>query len=77
MNMILGIKNMINELGLFIITSYGLILIINKDLTLVGLITFNTLLSYFLEPIENCMNELPKLNRIRLSVEKIKELKKN
>jgi ATP-binding cassette subfamily B protein len=73
MNMILGIKNMINELGLFIITSYGLTLIINKDLTLVGLITFNTLLSYFLEPIENCMNELPKLNRIRLSVEKIKE----
>ena len=73
LNIILGLKNLINELGLFTITSYGLILIINNKLSLISLITFNTLLSYFLEPIESIFNELPKINRIRLSIEKIKE----
>ncbi len=73
MNTILLLKNLIHEIGLFIITSTGIILIINNQISLLTLITFNTLLSYFIDPIENCLNELPRLNRLKLSVEKIKD----
>jgi ATP-binding cassette subfamily B protein len=74
LNYIYLFKNMINEIGTFTITSVGILFILNNKLDLLSLITFNSLLSYFIDPIESSINELPKINRIKLSVEKIKDL---
>lgn len=73
MNTLLTIKSIINDLGLFAISSYGVYLIMRGDLTLLSLITFNTLLSYFIEPIENSIDVLPKLQLVKLSFNKISE----
>lgn len=73
LNIIETIKKTINELGLFIITSYGVYLIYQNKLNILSLITFNTLLSYFIEPIENTLNILPRFNFIKLSLNKISE----
>lgn len=72
-NIITTIKSCIYEIGLFIITSIGFILIINKKLTLINLITFNTLLSYFLNPIIQIVNILPSFYFIKLSIIKTTE----
>ncbi len=66
-NNLLTIKSIINSIGEFIITSYGIILIINNNLSMLSLITFNYLLSYFLAPIENLIDLIPEYNLIKLS----------
>lgn len=73
LNEIETIKRIINDIGLFIITSYGIYLISLNKLSIITLITFNTLLSYFIDPIENSINVLPKWNLIKLSIHKISE----
>ncbi len=73
LNSIITIKNIINELGLFFITSYGIYLISINKLSILGLITFNSLLSYFITPIENIIDLLPKYHLIRMSFNKILE----
>lgn len=67
------IKRVINDIGLFLITSYGIYLISLNKLNIIALITFNTLLSYFIDPIENSINLLPKWSLIKLSIHKISE----
>jgi len=74
LNIVLTIKSIINDIGLFIITSYGIYLITKNELSLLSLITFNMLLSYFIEPIESCLDILPKFNLIKLSINKVSEL---
>ena len=73
LNMIEIVKKSINEIGLFIITSYGVYLIYQNQLNILSLITFNTLLTYFIEPISNTLNLLPRFNFIKLSIIKIGE----
>ena len=73
LNNILSIKNIINELGLFLITSYGIYLISINKLSILGLITFNSLLSYFISPIESVIDLLPKYHLIKMSFNKISE----
>ena len=66
-NTLITIKNTINSIGLFLITSIGVILIIDNKLNVLSLITFNYLISYFLEPIENLVDLIPEYNLIKLS----------
>lgn len=73
MNVEIFIQNFINEIGLFIISSYGIIMILNNKMTLIDLVTFNTLLSFFIEPIKNMINLIPKYNLIKVSFNKISE----
>jgi len=73
LNYLQTIKSIINDIGLFIISSYGVYLIFLNQLSLLSLITFNTLLSYFIEPIENSIDLLPKFQLIKLSFHKISE----
>ena len=73
LNNIFTLKNVINELGLFLITSYGIYLISKNELSILGLITFNSLLSYFISPIENVIDLLPKYHLIKMSFNKISE----
>ncbi len=70
-NIVSTIKNVINELGLFIITSFGIYLVSQNKLSLLELITFNSLVTYFISPIENVINLLPKYHLIKMSFNKI------
>ncbi len=77
LNILETIYTCINDLGLFIISSYGIFLIINNKLSLLSLITFNSLVSYFLEPIKNLINISPNYYQIKLSYIKILEFLNN
>lgn len=72
-NCTITIKNIIHNLGLFIITSMGIYLVSRNKLNILSLITFNTLLTYFIDSIENCIDMLPKLQLVKLSINKISE----
>lgn len=67
------IKTIINEIGLFIISSYGIYLISKGNLTIISLVTFNSLLSYYINPIENIINLIPNYLFIKLTIGKINE----
>ncbi len=66
-NSLMTIKNIINNLGQFIITSFGIILILENELNILSLITFNYLISYFLEPIDNFIDLIPEYNLIKVT----------
>jgi ABC-type bacteriocin/lantibiotic exporter with double-glycine peptidase domain len=63
----------INEIGVFCISSYGIYLYSIDKLSLLSLITYNSLLSYFIEPIKNIINYIPNLYQIKLSYIKSNE----
>ncbi len=73
LNFFLTIKQSINEIGVFILTSIGLYLISQNKLSLISLITFTSLLSYFIDPIKNTIDLLPKFSLINLSFDRITE----
>ncbi len=66
-------QNFITEVGLCLITSYGFILIFKQQLTMVDLLTFNTLMYYLFEPLRNLINLLPKYYYLRASFQKISD----
>ena len=67
------LKNTINEIGFFIINTWGFYLIFHGDLEITALITFNTLLGLFLDPIKNCIDSLPKYNYVKATFNKIND----
>jgi len=67
------VKEFILELSFFLINSYGFWLIIDGNMTVVDLFTFNIILSYFIDPVKNIINLLPKYNYIKASFSKISE----
>ena len=64
-------RNAISEIGVFVINTYGFYLIFNGELSLVNLVIFNTLMSYFVDPIKNIIGLIPKFNFLRASFRKI------
>lgn len=66
-------KNLVYELGTMIITSIGFIQIITNKLTIVDLITFNTIFPFFVTPILNITDLVPSFYFIKLSIIKITE----
>lgn len=66
-------KSIIYDIGLFIITSYSLLLIFNNKLSVVDLITFNSLLIYMMDPVKNIVDMFPKINYFKASFNKIRE----
>lgn len=73
LNIIITVKKIINDIGVFFISSYGIFLINQNKLTLLSLITFNMLISYFIEPVEETIDLIPKYLLIKLSASKISE----
>lgn len=73
LNNINFIKNIIIDLGLFLINIFGYYFIINNRFSIIDLITFNMIISYFYTPIKNYIDLLPKLNYIKASINKINE----
>ncbi len=66
-------KELILDVGFFIINSLGFILIYYNEFTLVDLITYNFLVSYTISPIKNIIDILPEYNYIKVIISKISE----
>ena len=66
-------KDFLLDICLFIINSYGFYKIINLEMSIVDLFTYNILISYFLDPVRNIIALLPKYNYIKASFSKITE----
>jgi len=64
-------KSAVCELGIFIINTLGFYQILNGEFSLVNLVVFNTLMSYFIDPIRNIESLIPKFNFLRASFRKI------
>ena len=71
LNFINFFRNILYELSIFIINTFGFFLIYNNKFTLIELVMFNTFVSYFIEPIKNIISLIPKYNFLRASFEKI------
>ena len=68
-----NIKEWVSELGFFIINTLGFWLVFEGNITITSLVTFNTLLAFFIDPIKNCINALPKYNFLKASYTKIND----
>lgn len=66
-------KDFLLEMCLFVINSYGFYNILNGNLTIIDLFTFNLILAYFIDPIKNIISILPKYNYVKASFTKISE----
>ncbi len=67
------LKNTINEISYFIINTWGFYLIFQGTIEITSLVTFNMLLTFFLDPIKNCIDSLPRYNYIKASFSKIND----
>lgn len=67
------IKECISELTFFLITSLGLYLVLTKSINMLSLVTFNSILSYFFEPIKNIIDALPKYNFLKATITKLND----
>ncbi len=67
------IKNILKEGGIYFLNCYGLISIINGNLTLIDLITFTSLLSYLEGPIEAIINIIPEYRVISASFNRVSD----
>lgn len=65
------IKNFINDMGIFILLSIGFYLYFKGKISLLNLITFDSLLSFLIEPLKNIVSIIPSINFIKASFLKI------
>ncbi len=68
-----NLKNGISEIGYFSILSCGFYFILQQDLTLANLLTFSSLMTYFLNPVKNLIDTLPKFNFFKATFTKISD----
>ena len=73
----ISIYNFINEfiveIGLFILNTLGLVFIMNNNIELIDLITYDSLYLYFINPIREIVNLIPKYIFIKRSFYKIND----
>lgn len=69
-----SIKNIINEIGIIVLTSFGIYLVYQKILTIGDLVAYSSLLVLFLEPIKELLDLIPKIRYAVSSYEKINDL---
>ena len=67
------LNNIIVELGLFIVNTYGLFLIMNNKLSLIDLITFDSIYLYLIDPIKHIIDLFPRFFYIKKTFTKINE----
>ena len=65
------LKELINDIGFLIIILVGIILVIDNEITLGTLLSFNSLLVYFLSPIRNIIDLDNNLKQAKISLKKI------
>ena len=66
-------KDLILDISFFLINTWGIWYVYKGSLSIINLFTFNLILGYFVDPIENIINLLPKYNFIKASINKITE----
>lgn len=67
------LKSVCSEIGFFLINTCGLYLVFKGEIMIVELITFNTLLGFFFEPIKNLVDSMPKYNFLKATVTKLND----
>ncbi len=72
-NLQISLKTYVNEIGFYLVNTVGFILVYQNKLTLPNLITFNSLMIFFLDPVKNIINNIPKYNFVRASIHKLSE----
>lgn len=68
------IKELINSIGFYLIILIGAIQVVNKNLSLGSMLTFNALLTFFLEPIRNIIDLDSSLNEAKNALRRVLEL---
>lgn len=68
------LKNLFNDLSMFLILVFGIYLVYAKKLSYVNLILIYSLYNYFITPIESIINSKVILNEIKISLKRILEL---
>ena len=61
------------EIGLFLINTFGFYFVYNGTISLIDLITFNTLLGLYFEPLKNIIDSIPKYSFMKASITKIND----
>ncbi len=64
----------VSTIGTTVILWVGVVSILNGDMTLGGLITFNALLAYFLDPVKNLINLQPTMQTAIVAAERLSEI---
>lgn len=65
------VKSFLNEICVFLVNTIGFYFIYKGDLLLIDLVIFNTLMTYFTNPIKNIVSLIPSFNFLRASFRKI------
>lgn len=73
-NLQLTLTNMVSAIGGVIIIWTGTVNVIKGNISLGQLITYNTLLGYFLDPIKNIINLQPKMESAIVAAERLCEI---
>ena len=68
------LTSVISTIGTTVILWVGVVNILNGDMTLGGLITFNALLAYFLDPVRNLINLQPTMQTAIVAAERLSEI---
>ncbi|MDD6879460.1 MAG: peptidase domain-containing ABC transporter [bacterium] len=68
------IKDFIDGLGINIIMFIGAYMVLKGNMTIGSLITYNSLVIYFLEPLKNIINSDLQIKRSKISLKRIKDL---
>lgn len=73
MNNVETSKNFIYEIGLFIVLTYGMVLIYEGNLEVLSLVTFQSLIIYLFNPIRDLINLVPKYHYLKASFYKLSD----
>ncbi len=73
LNNIEFVKNFIYEIGLFLITTFGVYLIYIGEMEVLNLVTFNSLILYLFEPVKELIDLVPKYNYLKASFNKLSD----
>lgn len=73
LNNVSFIKEFIYEMGTFLVISIGILMIADGKLELLSLITFQSLMFYFINPIQDCIDLIPKFNYLKATFSKLSE----
>lgn len=68
------LTNLVSTIGGTVILWVGVVNVLNGDMTLGSLITFNALLAYFLDPVKNLINLQPTMQTAIVAAERLGEI---
>ncbi len=61
------------EIGLFLVNTFGFYFVYKRYINLIDLVTFNTLLSLYFDPLKNIIDCIPKYSFMKASITKIND----